>query len=1194
MLEIVQINLQHSKVATASLVDLVARRKPVLVLIQEPWLNGKGVIQGLKIKGYVLCQKRSVERVRSCILIRKEFHFSFLDEFSDGDCTTITMCNKGGKKTCICSAYFPGDNDELPDKIIKLVKHHDWDVLIGCDANAHHTQWGCLDTNPRGELVFDFIIVEGLNICNVGNTPTFHNAIRSTILDLTLTSNSRNLNVRNWRVSSEESLSDHSWIIFQLDFKPIKRPLIRNPRKANWDVYETEVRRGLQSEIGSINTIRELDSAVDSITKLMVDSFEKSCPLPKSNGKVQPHWWSSEIKNLMKETRKLRNAARGEKNPEASEQIWERYRTHYRDLKYLIRKSKRESWKNFCESLEGINEISRIRKIISKDPSSPVSITRDDGTWCDTNEQALDILLKTHFPGCIDADVNAELTSSIITISEELGSSDIIDREKIEWAIRSFQPFKAPGPDGIYPKMMQSVLKWLLPWFEEILKKSLISGHIPNVWKSVRVTFIPKAGKVSHTTPKDYRPISLSSFFLKTMERILEIHIRQCIPRNLLSKNQHAYMKGRSTETALHAVVGCIEKGLKDKEYTLAAFLDIEGAFNNVTSGAIEEAMTDLSVPDTIKRWVMSMLSTRKIYSELGDSKIAKNVFRGTPQGGVISPLLWLMVVNRVLNTLDRKGITAVAYADDVVLMSRGKFLDTLSDLLTNGLNCLKRWADDRGLGVNSTKTELVLFTNRHKIPDFKKPILGRQELSLSDEAKYLGIILDRKLNWNKNMEERRKKAFNALYICKKFMGRSWGTSPKISHWLYTSVVRPVLTYGCLVWWTAIEKKKHITALAGVQRSAGLCITGALRSTPTAAIEIILDLKPIDLFIKNVAMKGAARLMTIGLFKQGTIGHSKITQHFERFAYRQSDYMLEELSFGNNFSCQINNREDWAGGIVVSSDDLNIYTDGSKMDCGTGAGVYSADLELAESIKLSSENTVFQAEIVGILNAARYIKERGICNKNISIYSDSQAAIKALSRSAFRSRIVWDCVNSLREIGNTNNVKIVWVPGHEGHIGNENADQLARDGSALPLSENSNLCKIPLTSVKNCIDAVTDRDHAVRWTSLSDCRISKSFWPIPDKSRSHKLLEMSRWSVQRITAIITGHNLLRKHAKRLGLCSDDTCRFCEEFDSSEDSIHIVSECRALERRRATFLIKKEDKSLLKFFSRIGCCPRTLS
>jgi len=87
---------------------------------------------------------------------------------------------------------------------------------------------------------------------------------------------------------------------------------------------------------------------------------------------------------------------------------------------------------------------------------------------------------------------------------------------------------------------------------------------------------------------------------LKTLERLIDTHIRLTIDRSLLSDAQHAYRKGRSTDTALHSLVYSIERGFRNKEYSLAAFLDIEGAFNNVTPTAITGALTNVGIERSI------------------------------------------------------------------------------------------------------------------------------------------------------------------------------------------------------------------------------------------------------------------------------------------------------------------------------------------------------------------------------------------------------------------------------------------------------------------------------------------------------------------------------------------------------------------------------------------------------------------
>ena len=183
------------------------------------------------------------------------------------------------------------------------------------------------------------------------------------------------------------------------------------------------------------------------------------------------------------------------------------------------------------------------------------------------------------------------------------------------------------------------------------------------------MVFIPKAGKTNHSKAKDYRPISLSSFMLKTFERLLDHHIRSKFNKNNISYSQHAYLKGKSCETALHEVVLEVESALQCNQYTLAAFLDIQGAFNNVTTSAIVKSLTNIGAEHPIKAWIVSMLNSRVIHSNIGCDKSLRYASRGTSQGGVISPLLWLLVVNEILLDLVKSRIKVVASADDVVIL---------------------------------------------------------------------------------------------------------------------------------------------------------------------------------------------------------------------------------------------------------------------------------------------------------------------------------------------------------------------------------------------------------------------------------------------------------------------------------------------------------------------------------------------
>jgi hypothetical protein len=98
-------------------------------------------------------------------------------------------------------------------------------------------------------------------------------------------------------------------------------------------------------------------------------------------------------------------------------------------------------------------------------------------------------------------------------------------------------------------------------------------------------------------------------------------------------------------------------------------------------------------------------------------------VARGCPQGGVLSPLLWCLVVNDLIARLNMGGVYYQGYAD-ICLLAGGKFPNTVSELMQGALYTVEKWCDEAGLSVNPDKTDLVVFTKKRKPDSFFEPLL--------------------------------------------------------------------------------------------------------------------------------------------------------------------------------------------------------------------------------------------------------------------------------------------------------------------------------------------------------------------------------------------------------------------------------------------------------------------------------------
>ena len=181
--------------------------------------------------------------------------------------------------------------------------------------------------------------------------------------------------------------------------------------------------------------------------------------------------------------------------------------------------------------------------------------------------QNFELLLTPHFS-------NSEVTEGLATLCAERSdwrlAARVVTYRRVEWAIDSFAPYKSPGMDGILPALLQEGQE-VIPYLVRIFRACLSTGSVPAMWRQVKV----KPGRNSYSGARVFRPISLTSFLLKTMERLVYRYLRdEALAQVPLHPNQHAYQAGKSWETALHQLMVRVEKAIDQQETALGVFLD--------------------------------------------------------------------------------------------------------------------------------------------------------------------------------------------------------------------------------------------------------------------------------------------------------------------------------------------------------------------------------------------------------------------------------------------------------------------------------------------------------------------------------------------------------------------------------------------------------------------------------------------
>ncbi|XP_054085715.1 uncharacterized protein LOC128921627 isoform X1 [Zeugodacus cucurbitae] len=407
------------------------------------------------------------------------------------------------------------------------------------------------------------------------------------------------------------------------------------------------------------------------------------------------------------------------------------------------------------------------------------------------------------------------------------------------------------------------------------------------------------------------------------------------------------------------------------------------------------------------------------------------------------------------------------------------------------------------------TQTELVLFTRRYKIPNVTLPSLRGSSLQPADKVKYLRLILDRKLSWKPNIEERVRKTSVALYCCRGAIGKRWGLSPKVVLWLYVTIIKPIMFYGVVVWWRAFEKVTLAKQLERVQRAALIGISGALRTTPTMALNAILHVASVDIAGRCTAAKVAVRLRDAGYMSGTKQGHSEILRRFDCIP-DNLDHCTAEPSPRGFFSTHVPTRDMWVGRSQWRKSAVSFFTDGSKLKGKVREGVFCRKLSINTSFRLPDHCSVFQAEVAAIKVAVDALLRMVTSFREVCIHSDSRAAILALESMTVRSVLVKECLRSLSIASSYFAIRLVWVPGHRGIAGNCIADKLAREGTLATLTSEWECIGSPWSTCARALDMQTTHELVKRWSTTSTCAVARSFWPSVERKRSFQLLSLGK------------------------------------------------------------------------------------
>lgn len=1175
--KILQWNCRSITSKKSDLIYLFNKYKPSLCTLSETWLK-PGF--SFKIPGYsCLREDRDDGYGGVAILINNSFSFtSFpLPSHSNDISVVAALVNN----ICIVSVYFARPSVNILTEINNILHILPKPFLVMGDFNCQHQAWGSSVTSCYGEQLLD--VIQSHNLC-VLNTclPTRHTKPDEGLSAPDLSISTPDLAISlDWFPLNSSYGSDHFPLVISFPNNnpsiPMYKPRIKHRlNNADWCFFSENVDQKVKDCQPSA-----LDA--ETFAKILMEAADESFPLKNgSNGKIpSPPWWDAECSEAVKKRKEAERLYCDDMTPEN----FDSYLEISRITKKLLKQKKYESWQKFCASIS---------------PNIPPSVVwknirRFRSAFNDSHNPKMSLSLADEFMDHLAPPSVPEYSSISPVCFTEHNRSDLNSPFTLEElkGILSHVRDSAPGEDGIPYSFIVNLSDSTLLTYLELINSIVISGDIPVSWKSQTIIPILKSSKPSND-PSSYRPIALSSVLVKIAEYLVKIRLEWFIESsNLLSPSQFGFRKGRGTIDSLSVFTTDIRIAFSNNNSVLAAFLDIRSAYDSVLVSILKQKLHLLKVPIMLVNFIVNILSERTINVYIDDNKISRLVWRGLPQGSVLSPLLYNIYTHDLESALS-SAVEILQYADDLLIYTMGHSIESMSSSLTSSLSMLQQWLFSNGLDLSVNKSAVVLFSRMRKRPDICVEY-NSMPIPVKTQVKFLGVILDCHLTGLPHCEYIAAKCDRLLNIIRCLSGVWWGAHPLSLRLLYNALIRSVLDYGTFL--LEPGSVAGFKKLDAVQSKALRIILGAMKSSPINCLQAECGEPPLCLRRQYLSDRFLSRCLQLSDHPlRGKLQHlSELVTTSNYWAHRGIPCLLKSFLKFNAieapchsstvlpiFNCNYNSlvlfptiRLDLStlkNDTCQPNSEFNnfidnefqgwhtIYTDASKhQNSCVGVGVFHAQYKIVQKIKLPPESSVYTGECFGLLRAVEYILLMRL--PNTLILSDSLSSLQTLIKFPFFN-VNQPIIFTIRELLSACSrkglvVQFGWVPSHCGIVGNEKADRLANEavecGDLFPFKNYCNdLATLPRVYLKEAWDRTWAEDVS---KGIYYRRIQPSILPKPWFCRAD--VKLSKKAISVIIRMRLGHTSTSAHLAKLGIVQSPACACGAEMG---DINHVLFSC----------------------------------
>ena len=616
---------------------------------------------------------------------------------------------------------------------------------------------------------------------------TYNSGGRNSQVDYLLVRRNRLKEVVDTKVIAGECVAkQHRTVVCKLEIRTKWQKKAKHVKRIKWwKLRDPEMNNKFREAVlgsGVFNNQGDWQNVAEAVRGAAKVELGETSGKGNRENNQETWWWNEEVQEAVKrkkEAKKTWDTYRNEESRVA-------YKNASKRAKREVAKARNEAFEELYQRLEtkegakDLFKIAKQRDRDSKDVQQAKVIKNKSGEVLVEEE-----LVKQRWKEYFDNLLNQENPREVRVTPAEANVREVEDitTEEVSKAMRKMKRGKAQGPDEIPVEAWLSLGEEGVRFLTDLFNRLLQGEEMPDEWrKSVLVPLYKGKGDIKECG--NYRGIKLMSHTMKLWERVIEARLRNEVN---IAEQQFGFMPGRSTTDAIFGLRMLLEKWREGQKKLYCVFIDLEKAYDRVPREEVWECLRLAGTSECSVRVIQDMYdraqtAVRSSAGLTGEFEVGV----GLHQGSALSPFLFAIIMDKVMEDIREEAPWDMLFADDIVLSREDR------RALEEALEAWRDALEKRGLKLSRSKTEYMCLGGDDQEEELR---LQGETVKKVDNFKYLGSVLSANGNCEDEVRKRIQSGWTSWrkisgVLCeRKLSARTKGK-------MYKIVVRPALMYG--------------------------------------------------------------------------------------------------------------------------------------------------------------------------------------------------------------------------------------------------------------------------------------------------------------------------------------------------------------------------------------------------------------